>query len=204
MAILSIRFTLVLLLISISLLGNTPELDDLKQQLIDHYSEIITYQAEFQQLNYWQELDISKSSSGAITYDRYNLKLDYGDPTGQFLLLDTLSVTMYDPGSNQAFITDSFEMDIRPIALIMKYWGNSVVSILESDENRIKLELNTNAEETIQFTISDNRVIQLTYFDLEKNSVTYSFSNERMNEPLPQGIYLIELPEDVNLIDTRQ
>jgi len=201
---LNIKILIVITLLYSFLWCDNIDLENLKLQLIEQYSKINTYQAEFEQLNYWQEMDISKRSSGYIIYDRYNLKLEYTEPSGQFLLLDSLSVTMYDPNSNQAFIIDSFEMDIRPIAIILKYWESSEISVLEADNGSIQLELNTDAEEIIQLSISDSMVNELKYFDLESNSVTYKFKNEIINKALPELIYQVELPEDVNIIDTRQ
>jgi outer membrane lipoprotein-sorting protein len=175
-----------------------------KQNLIEHYTRIETYQADFQQANYWQELDLKLNSSGKIFYNRSYLKLQYEDPEGQFLLLDSLYVTMYDPGSNQAIIASGSEIDIRPLAIISRYWDNSLLQSLEQANDTTYVSLKTANDEFIDLVVYDNRILELIYADLDKNWVKYRFRNERINAKLPPELFEVHLPEDVNLIDNRQ
>ena len=119
---------LIIVFISFSgLWGLDKRAEDLKQELLDNYSTIRTFEADFNQQNYWQELDKELNSKGKIYFNNDNLKLDYTKPEGQFLILDSLQVTMYDPSSNQAIISSSSEIDIRPRSIILKYWQDSLL-----------------------------------------------------------------------------
>jgi len=178
--------------------------DIVKQNLIEHYSSIETYQADFEQSNYWQELELELNSFGKIFYNRSYLKLQYEDPEGQFLLLDSLYVTMYDPGSNQAIISSGSEIDIRPLSIISRYWDNSLIQSLELVNDTTYVSLKTINDEFIEFGVYDNRILELIYADLDKNRVKYRFRNEQINLKLPAGVFDVQLPEDVNLIDNRQ
>jgi outer membrane lipoprotein-sorting protein len=204
MATFLIRLGLILLIGFSSLCCEEINPDILRQNMIDTYSNIDTYKADFIQNNYWEEIDVSLDSAGKIFFDNHNLKLEYNDPEGQFLILDSLMVTMYEPTSNQAIISSSAEIDIRPISLISKYWQDSFLISCDAFDDTTEIVMKTEFEETITFYVKDNWIIQLTYIDLDSNRVTYKFSKAEIDNPLPEHIFEIILPEDVNLLDTRE
>jgi outer membrane lipoprotein-sorting protein len=178
--------------------------EDLRKELLENYSTIETFEAEFRQLNYWQELDTELTSTGKIYFDNDNLKLEYSSPAGQFLILDSLQVTMYDPGSNQAIISSSKEIDIRPRSIILKYWQDSLLVSCKRNMNKAEVELRTEAGDQIGFLVENNLITELSYTDTDSNRVIYSFSTIELNKLLPVEIFEVKLPEDVNLLDTRK
>lgn len=196
-------FTLILVVFS-GLFAQLDEAEDLKQILLDNYSNINTFEAEFQQHNYWHDLDTELFSKGDIYFNNTHLKLAYRDPVGQFLILDSLQVTIYDPASNQALISSSSEIDIRPRSIIHKYWQDSLIVSIKQEANKADVSLRTEAGDQINFHTEDEIITELSYTDADSNRVTYRFSEIKLNEELPDGIFTVKLPEDVNLLDTRQ
>jgi len=57
--------------------------------------------------------------------------------------------------------------------------------------------------EQIFVLIKDNLIIEIQIFDNSENMVKYSFSAEKINKPILQIIFELNLPEDVNIIDNR-
>jgi len=202
--------TFLISLIIIVLFAVSPlwceEVDHLlvKQELQESYSGIETYEADFIQHNYWPELDTSLESKGKIYYNNTNLKLEYSDPEGQFLLLDGLIVTMYEPSSNQAIISAGSEIDLRPGTLISRYWQDSLLVSCEEAGEAVLVVMKTEAGEKVHFLIENKLIIELAYSDLDSNRVTYEFQEEKLNQDLPGGVFEVILPDDVNLIDTRE
>jgi outer membrane lipoprotein-sorting protein len=50
----------------------------------------------------------------------------------------------------------------------------------------------------------DSLITEFSIIDIDENSVTYKFSNEKINKSLPKDIFEITLPEDTNIIDNRR
>ncbi len=178
--------------------------ENLKQKLLDAYSGINTFEAEFVQNNFWPELDKELISYGKIYFDNDHLKLAYTDPEGQFLVLDSLIVTMFDPNSNQAIISASSEIDIRPRSIIKNYWQDSLLVSFQQKLETADIELRTEAGDRISFHTENTLITELTYSDADSNRVTYKFSELRLNQALPENVFDIILPDDVNLLDTRE
>ena len=111
---------------------------------------------------------------------------------------------MYDPGSNQAIISASNEIDIRPRSIILKYWQDSLLVSCKREKNRAEVELRTETGDQIGFLVENSLITQLNYSDADSNRVTYSFSKAELNQDLPEKIFEVILPENVNLLDTRK
>ena len=79
-----IKVSIILLLCFTGLMCLENSAADMRKELLDNYSSIKTFEAEFKQHNYWQEMDTELISKGKIYFDNDNLKLEYSDPVGQF------------------------------------------------------------------------------------------------------------------------
>ena len=177
--------------------------DDIYLNLQTKYDSIKTFQSDFEQLNFWIELDVQKKSYGKIYYDETKLLLDYSEPAGQKMLIDSTTVTIYDSTSNQALISNKVETELRPIKFISLYWENSQKEIIEQNEDYWKIKISTQFEENILVEIKNYLITGFTFFDKEGNSVQYNFLNEKINEQLPENVFELILPKDVNIIDNR-
>ncbi len=194
---------LLFLLLPTLLIANEKALETIYEQVLITYSTIDTYGAFFVQDNYWEEIDIYKSSEGKLYYDNENLLMDYSDPLGQKLLINNNSMTMYDPASGQSIISDEIEIELRPDELISLYWDISEKEIIDQFNGTVKINLITPQEERILITISNNIVIEFNIVDKNKNFVIYKFSDIRINKALPDNIFELILPDNTNIIDTR-
>ncbi len=178
-------------------------LDDIYLDLQSNYDSISTFQSDFEQTNFWKEMDITKQSVGKIFYDESRLLLDYSEPQGQKMLIDSTTVTIYDSTSNQALISNKVETELRPVKFISLYWENSEKEIIEQSSVHCKIEITTLFEEHILVEIKEGLISGFTFFDKDGNSVNYNFLNKKINEQLPLGIFEMDLPENVNIFDNR-
>ena len=196
-------FLILLISYSFSLSAQDNILNKIHFYLIEKYDSIKTYEADFIQENFWKEIDTAKTSYGKIYYNSSFLLLEYSEPEGQKLLVDSLSVTIYDAASNQVLISNKNDYELKPISIISEYWQNSQKELIKNNENRTQLKLITPDNEQIFVRIKDNLIIEIQIFDNSENMVKYSFSSEIINEQLAEDIFELNLPEDVNVIDNR-
>lgn len=198
-----ISFLILLISYSFSLYAQDDILNKIHLDLIEKYDSIKTYEADFEQHNYWKEIDTAKTSYGKIYYDSSYLLLEYSEPEGQKLLIDSLSVTIYDAASNQVLISNKNDYELKPISIISDFWQNSQKELIENSENETQIKLVTPENEQIFVLIKDSLIIEIQIFDNSENMVKYSFSAEKINKQLSQNIFELNLPEDVNIIDNR-
>jgi len=194
---------LLFLLLPTLLIANEIALEKVYEEVLLTYSTIYSYEASFLQINYWDEIDVYKSSEGKLYYNKENLLMDYSQPMGQKLLVEENSMTMYDSVAEQAIISNKVEIEIRPDKLISHYWDISKKELLDQSDNTIKIKLQTPEEEKIVITISNKFITEFNIVDINKNYVIYKFSDIRINKELPENIFDLTLPEDTSIIDTR-
>ena len=191
------------LLLPTLLIANEKTLETIYEEVLITYSTIHTYEANFVQENYWEEIDVYKTSEGKLYYNKENLVMDYFIPIGQKLLINKNSMTMYDPISQQAIISDEVEIELRPDKLISHYWDMSEKELIDQFDDTIKIKLLTPEEEKIIITISNNIVTEFNIMDKNKNFVIYKFSDIIINEKLPPTIFVFVIPVDASILDTR-
>ncbi|MDP8201951.1 MAG: outer-membrane lipoprotein carrier protein LolA [Candidatus Tenebribacter burtonii] len=194
---------LLFLMLPTLLLANDQTLEKAYSDVLLTFSSLNTYEASYLQINYWEEIDIYKSSVGKLYYDKENFLMDYSQPDGQKLLINKNSMTMYDPVAEQAIISDEFEMELRPDKFISHYWDISEKELVEQFDNTIKIKLLTPQEEKIIITISNKMIVEFDIMDKNKNYVIYKFSDIQINKILPDKIFELILPKETSIIDTR-
>ncbi len=194
---------LLILLLPTLLFANEVTLESIYEQILIKYSTIYTYETEFVQENYWNEIDVNKTSEGKLYYNKENLLMEYIQPDGQKLQIKENSITMYDPITEQAFISDKVDIELRPDKLISHYWDMSEKKLIEEYEDTIKIQLLTPESEKILIIISNNMVMEFNIVDINKNFVIYKFSDILINKGLPENIFELNFPENTSVIDTR-
>ncbi len=202
----NLKILIVLILFisfSASILAQDDVLNEIYLDLLEKYDSIKTYEADFIQENFWKEIDTAKTSYGKIYYDSSFLLLEYAEPEGQKLLIDSLSVTIYDSASNQVLISNKNDYELKPISIISEYWKNSQKELIENNKNETRIKLVTPENDQIFVWIKDNLIIEIQIVDNSENMVKYTFSAEKINKQLSQKIFELNLPEDVNVIDNR-
>lgn len=179
------------------------ELEDIYENILIKYAKIKFYEADFEQENYWKEIDISQTSYGKVYFDVDNFLMLYEQPENQFLLFQNDDVTIYDSASNQAMISNNMDIELRPVNLISEYWENSEKKLEFVLDNLIKISLTTENNNKISLILADYLLEEILIYDQDDNFVLYKFKNAQINQELPSNIFEIELPEDANLIDNR-
>lgn len=199
------RIVLVIFIFSTSLFADDQLLEEIYENILIKYSSIKTYEANFLQENYWEELDTFKQSFGKIYYDTSHLLLDYEEPPGQMLLIEGSDIIIYEPSSNQALISNEINMELRPVKFISQYWDISQKELIEyNDVNILEIKLFTSEKEQIFIHVTDSLITQFMILDEQENSVIYKFSSEKYNMQLPENIFQLNLPENTNIIDDRK
>ena len=195
---------LVLFLFFTSLFADDQLLEEIYENILIKYSSIKTYEANFLQENYWEELDTFKQSFGKIYYDTSHLLLDYEKPPGQMLLIEGSDIIIYEPSSNQALISNEINMELRPVKFISQYWDISQKELIEENEKSFKIKFITPEKEQIFIHVNDYLITDFLILDEFENSVIYKFSSEKYNIQLPESIFQLNLPENTNIIDDRK
>jgi outer membrane lipoprotein-sorting protein len=203
MATFQIRFVIIVLLISISLLWADQELENIYDNVVKKYAKIKTYEADFLQENSWKELNKTKKSNGKVYFDTNNFLLKYSDPEGQILLIEDVGITLYDSASGQAIISDRSNAELRPDKLIAEYWNNSIKEIKLNEGNFLILKFTTADGSQIHVGLEEFLVTDFRVVDKAGNSVIYVFKDAIINKKLSKKIFKIDLPEDANIIDQR-
>ncbi|MBC8386153.1 MAG: outer membrane lipoprotein carrier protein LolA [Candidatus Cloacimonetes bacterium] len=206
MVICRIKILLVVLLVSSSFLfaqNQKKQLTEIYENILIKYARIKFYEADFQQENYWKEMDVIKKSQGKVYFDVDHFILKYTEPKGQILMIENNSVTIYDAASNQVFISSNIETELRPDKFISEYWGNSEKKLIFSQGTAIKLQLTTPNKDQISILLEDSLIIEILILDADQNFVLYKFNSAKINEDLPKNIFEITLPEDATILDNR-
>ena len=186
------------------LFAKSDKLNEIYSELQKRYAAIFSFQAEFEQINFWKELAVEKKSHGKIFYNKNFLLLDYSEPAGQKMLVDTLAVTVYDSTSNHALISDKIDTELRPDKFIALYWNDAEKKILENTPDFSRVELISGTGEKIVVEIENNLIVGFTFFDDAGNYVKYEFRNIVLNKSISAEIFQMNLPKDVNIIDRRE
>ncbi len=203
MVLFRIKIILLLFLFSGSLFSNDNHLEEIYDNILISYSAIKSYEADFIQENYWKELEVHKKSYGKMYYDTECFLLDYMEPEGQKLLLTANDIMIYDSTSKQVIISNDIETELRPDKFISQYWDVSKKELVEHYENEIRIKLLTPDKEFIHIHIIDFYIVDFLIIDESTNSVSYIFSSEKKNIVLPDDIFMLTIPDDFNVIDTR-
>jgi outer membrane lipoprotein-sorting protein len=190
----------LLLLLSAAAADN---IDDIYEAILEKYSSISTYEADFTQENYWKDLDVDKISSGKVYYNSNCFLLSYTEPAGQTLLLEDNILKIVDIESNQMLITDNITHELRPDKIISSYWQNSQVDLVKRAEDLIELDFITQSGDSIFVVLNDFMIREFCFTDKQGNSVKYSFSKSVINPDLTDSVFELDLPQDIDIIDNR-
>jgi len=202
------RISILLLLfyiVSISL-RSEDKLENIYQYLMNSYNVIDTYQADFIQYNHWEEHDITADSEGRIFITKNKYALDYYNPEGQKVIIDSL-VYIIDEIEKTIIITMTDE-NINPIDIISTFWDKSSKDIKSKEAESIKIRLVPEDDPDIKnilITIKrpDYLITKIEYKDFENNRVKFTFLNETINEPIDKSVFIIPKKRDYSVFDQR-
>lgn len=197
-----IKTLLMIVMVGMTVFMAAEEIDQIYDRVMDFYAEVNSFQGDFEQINYWQNIDRTVVSRGKIYYDTHRFILQYSEPAGQKLLIDKDVMYLIDVSSKQVMITDEFDFELRPEKIIESYWQDSEKEVFQSDEGR-GLRLKT-YEQTIEVQMKNGEIAQIEIYGSEGNKVTYNLSEKSYNIDLQDKVFRIDIPRDYAVIDLRK
>ena len=194
------KFAIILYILPIIISANNEEL---LKKIINKY-DVISFSTNFEQINFWEDLEIEKISKGQMLYNHEKLILNYSIPQGQQLLLEGEDLSIYDRENNQLIktkVNDAISK-IKPIEIIKQYWDISKKTVSKfGEKTKVTLEPINNEIIMIEIILIDNHIKKLSYNNVEKNSVSFSFSNEKFNHEIKPNTFELKLDENVSIIE---
>lgn len=185
------------------------------------YGELESMQARFKQFSYLAALDISESSSGTVSFQRPGkMRWDYTEPDPQVFLVNDKTFWFYQPEDEQVTI-DSFEQMVLtdlPLAFLMGLGDvtrDFTVVKACSVKRQIWLELKPKGdkkdsarEELKGFSLAVSAASHIPegamVTHIGGNKTTVLFESAITNKQLAQGIFGLEFPDSVDVIDRRR
>ena len=171
------------------------------EKIMAYYETIDNYRAEFQQTNFWLELDKSFTSSGVIYLKKEKILLKYNEPEGQLLLVDEYKLLMYDPMRKQAVYSDPQGFDINPRSLLEAHRSQSEIILEAGDKTVIEAILDNG--ETYNFIVNGLLIERIVYTGINGDYVQYDLIKPEINSVIKDEIFEINLPRDITIIDNR-
>jgi outer membrane lipoprotein-sorting protein len=190
-------------LIIFPILLSAQNADKIKAEIVSFYENVETYEAKFEQINFWSGANLSKTSKGTLYFNHDKLLLCYEEPDNQMLIVENQTVIMYDQNSNQAIISGEMDIPLRPAEIVEHFWDNALEIVSETKQDSLFITLKTQKNEHIEMKFYQKKLMRLQITDGDKNEVTYKFQTIYINKPIKKEILEYELPEDAQFIDTR-
>jgi len=197
----------VMILICNALYAN----EKLLHKFLQKNEEITTFKANFEQRNYWPDSDIEHFTYGNLYTKEDKIKLEFYYPEQQTMLGSEYDLRFYFPEKKQLIIQD------------WSYWQNFINPELLAKEYIYYCELQSTdvyrnvtifsfkptevmsdfSELVIQFSNQDSLIEVIEYMDNYDNEVGFKFTNKIVDDPIPDSIFTLEIPENVSVIDQR-
>ena len=185
--------------------------EKLLHKFLQKNEEITTFKANFEQRNYWPDSDIEHFTYGNLYTKEDKIKLEFYYPEQQTMLGSEYDLRFYFPEKKQLIIQD------------WSYWQNFINPELLAKEYIYYCELQSTdvyrnvtifsfkptevmsdfSELVIQFSNQDSLIEVIEYMDNYDNEVGFKFTNKIVDDPIPDSIFTLEIPENVSVIDQR-
>ena len=195
------RIFLVLILVVTANTILAEGIDSILDKISSKYSNVNTFRSDFTQENYWEEMDIEKSSTGIMTYNDDKLLLKYTEPEGELLFVTADSVFIYIPSAQQYIEKEiSTELEtFRPYSVVQHYSKNSSNSLKETTDSHYIIELKPADDNIVLITARISKktflIDEITYKDAENNFVTYKFKDIKTNIKISDKDFEFKKPE---------
>lgn len=207
----SIRKATVALIMIMIYTGLTAALtiDEVYLQLIDRYTEIDYYTADFNQINYWRAQNRQIESRGKIYMADDKLAVIFSRPPGQKMVVDD-AVYLVDEVERNIIITSIEHTGglFKPVDVIQFYWEYSEKELVAEEDEIYRIVLfpeddpyTARIEAEIRST--DFLITAVSYQDHQENRVEFDFFNEQVDDPIDSQIFEVVMEEDYTIIDNR-
>ncbi len=203
----SLSLTIIILSISSQILFADPVLD----KFLDRNKNIISYQVDFEKVNYWSELDTVLYSYGKLYTKGNNIRLEHLFPGKELMIGTENDLILYFPEQKQLIKQDSdyWQSLLSPELLAQEYINYCTLKATKIVKDGTIFIFGTNeemddfSEIVIQFSNIDSLIHFFEYKDKYNNMVSYNFSNHKINQNIADSLFYIKIPDDVTIFDQR-
>ena len=185
--------------------------DSLLDSFLERIKKVKTFQVDFEQRNYWPEMEIEKISYGKLVTKKSNIRLEYSNPNNQLMVGNENELIFYFPEEKQAIIQNAnyWQSLLSPELLSKKYlsYCNLDSTFVSKDSYIFKFSTNKEMDDfseiVIQFSKSDSLITFFEYKDKYDNVVGFKFSNHIINQAVSDSLFSFEIPDSINVLDQR-
>ena len=186
--------------------------EDLLQIFLTRNAKINSFQAKFTQKNYWPKQEIVHSSQGVLYTKGENILLEHKEPEKQFMVGTKDELVFYFPERQKLIGSDAsfWQYFISPKFLSREYIKFCEYESYEELDNstkftfRAKKVINDLKQIKITFSNQDSLIERFFYKDKYNNEVLFTFYDQQVNIAIPDSIFHLEIPQDVDVIDQRK
>lgn len=178
-------------------------LDYIGESIIQTYTELTSFRANFTQKNYWAEQDLDMTSEGELVFQGEKFSLTYSEPQGQRVIVDGKAYIM-DDVEKTVIITDIDEQFLPHLA-INHYWGVSEAKLLDSN-GVLTIELRPKTEPDIKRIVAvvcsvSYLIREVSYKDYDGNIVRFVFNNIKTDELIADDAFALPELSEFTVID---
>ena len=183
------------------------------------YRETEDLTADFIQESTLKSLNKTQTAAGKIYYkNRGKLRWDYKGTTEQEIVTDGETLWMYLPEDNQVIVnqlskvyqSNTSAFFLSEMGDLKKDFNIQLVEATHGDNDKgyhlklIPRELQSNFDELFLWVDKRNFLVVETYFyDFYGNLIRIKFQNHRVNNGLPDSMFVFKIPKDAEVIEVR-
>jgi outer membrane lipoprotein-sorting protein len=172
------------------------------------YKGLKSFQATVQQSNHYQQLSKTITYSGNIYFTPGRMLMSFSKPSLQRLMIKDGQVELYDAASKTLFRTPMQAEfgKMNPVEILQIYWSKSSVSVVSETKTTASVKLVPSKDamvSSLSATMNKNSgmVSKLSYTDKSGNSVTYTFSNIKLNGAIPGSVWSFQYPKGIQVVE---
>ncbi len=202
----NILITIVLLLVLTVL--QSVSLDESYSKMLAAYAKLTSWQAEIRQTNFFKDSQTTLNSTGSFYYQKGRIAIRYDKPNEQFLLVQDGMVTVYDK-SAQTAVRSKLTAQVQsldPVQIIKTYWEGSEKTIIAGKNNQLTITLVPKQDKQVKKLVFNldaqtGYVNQISYTDLQENSIGLSFIKTKFNQKIPDSVWKLPIPSNVKILE---
>ena len=169
------------------------------------YDNINSARIDFSQFNHWENINKEKKSQGTAFLKDNRFLLKYDQPDGQYLKVTNDKIEIFDPQMKNLLIKKTkFNLTNLNISYYLKKYKDKLKLKKNGDLSKIIITDTEESSAIIKIIITINNsnlnLKKLYYLDSKNNSVTYTIKSFQTDIFIPDKVFNIDLPEDVNII----
>ncbi len=182
------------------------------QKFLQRNSKISSFKAEFTQKNYWPKQEIVNTSQGVLYTRGENILLEHKEPEHQYMVGTEDELVFYFPKRKKLLGSDAsfWQYFLSPQFLTEEYLHFCQYQSYQPQAEvttftfKAKKAIDDLKQIKITFSNQDSLIHRFFYKDRYNNEVLFDFREQQVNIAIPDSIFHLEIPTDVEVIDQRK